>query len=92
MLKLNDQIGYGAAAVTATLTQVQVEGILRWISLAITILIGTTTLILNIIKSYKAAQADKVITKEESTAIIKQSQEDLNSILEELEKIKNYIK
>lgn len=92
MLKLNDQLGYGVAAVTATLTQVQVESIFRWISLGITILVGMTTLILNVVKSYKAAIQDKVITKEEGSQIIKQSREDIQMIVDELEKIKTYIK
>ena len=92
MLKLSDQIGYGAASVTAALTSAQVEGVLKWISLGITILIGVSTLVLNLIKAYKASVKDKVITKEEATTMINQSKEDINFIKEQLAHLENYIK
>lgn len=82
---------YVGTALSAIGTSIQVDELLRYVSLGITCLGGLITLITQIIAWYKTANSDGKITKEElkeGAEIVKQNVAQIKAQAEELKKEK----
>lgn len=84
-MKLSDQTGYGAVGIMAAILNADMNEILTLIGTILTIVVGLTTVFLNVYKWYKESTKDKKITAEE----FKQFRDETTATLET---IKNYIK